>query len=224
MAKKKQPQGIIGQFTVNGKPIQITDSWEKCTFSQYLAIMKMQTEHELLSIITGIPYEDIKKSKITGLEKLLVAAGFIKTIPDIPKTPKKIGGFKLPLNSKGIFDIQFESLGQFEDMRLVMAKADMNDPYQLTESYGRYCSIYLQKLRDGEYDGEKALGMMPEIMNYPALEVIAAGSFFLTKLLILLNGTISSFQTTAPTRNRPIGKRIKKRSVSQQRSTRRVKR
>lgn len=224
MAKKKQPTGIVGQFTVNGKPIEITDSWGKCTFSQYLAIMKMQTDHDLMSIITGIPYEDIRKAKISGLEKLLVAAGFIKTIPTIPTNPLKVGPFKLPLNSKGIFDVQFESLGQFEDMRMIMGKTDMKDPYQITESYAKYCAIYIQKLRDGEYDADKAMAMLPEIMAYPALEVIAAGSFFLTKLLILSTGTLSSSQNTTPTRNKSIGKRTKKRSASLPRSTKRAKR
>lgn len=223
MAKKKTT-GIVGQFTINGKPVQITDSWDKCTFSQYLAIMKMQDEKELLSIITGIPYEDIKNAKISGLEKLLHAAGFINTIPDIPKTPKKVGPFKLPLNSKGIFDVQFESLAQFEDMRMIMGKTDLKNPYELTKSYGIYCAIYLQKMRDKEYDGDNAMSMVPEIMEYPALEVISAGSFFLSKLLSLLIGTLKNYQNTAPTRNRNIGKTIKKSSGFRQRSTKRAKR
>lgn len=219
------PTSIVGQFTINGKPIQITDSWAKTTFGQYLRIMKLKNDTiELLSIITGLEYDYLKKAKITGIEKLLVASGFINSVPDIPTQAKKIGGFKLPLNSKGIFDIQFESLAQFEDMRMIMGKTDMKDPIALTESYATYCAIYVQKLRDGEYDGEKAMGMVPEIHTCPAFDVISAGSFFLTRLWILLNGTQKKSPSTTQTQTTAIGKRTKKRSGLQPRSTKRAKR
>jgi hypothetical protein len=225
MKRKKTQPGIVGQFTINGKPIEITDSWAKTTFGQYLRIMKLNNDTiELLSIITGLEYEYLKKAKITGMEKLLVASGFINTVPYIPTEAKKIGPFKLPLNSSGIFDIQFESLAQFEDMRLLMGKSDLKDPYQLTESYAKYCALYVQKLRDGEYDADKALAMLPEIMTYPAFDVISAGSFFFVRLWSLLNGTQPTSRNTTQTQTMSTGKRSKRSSVSRQRSTKRAKR
>ena len=224
MAKNKQTTGIVGQFTVNGKPVQITDSWEKCKFRQYLSIIKVENDKQLLSIITGIPYENIRNSKITGLENLLHAARFINSIPDVPKEPKKIGRFKLPLNSKGVFDIQFESLAQFEDMRMIMSKTNLQNPYELTESYGKYCALYVQKLRDGEYDGDKAMAMVDEIMDYPALDVVSAGGFFLTKLLILSSGIQSNSQKATRSRGKSIGRSTRKYSGSRPRSIRRAKR
>lgn len=223
--RKKKPTAIQGQFTINGKPIEITDSWAKTTFRQYVRIMRMKNDTiELLSIITGLDYDYLKKAKITGIEKLLVASGFINTVPEVPTEVKKIGGFKLPLNSKGIFDIQFESLAQFEDMRMIMGRTDLKDPLALTESYATYCALYLQKLRDGEYDGDKAMGMVKELDDYPAFDILAAGSFFFVRLWILLNGTAKTSPNTTPTPMMNTGKSTKRPSALRPRSTKRARR
>lgn len=208
MAKKQT--GYIGQPTLNGKTIEITDSWDKMTFSQYLRVLKMPKNDmiEMFSIITGIEYETLKKAKIGGLPKLMFISRFLNEAPKFPETPTKIGKFKLPLNSKGIFDIQFESLEQFEDMRHIMNTVK-DGIYAHTEAYANYCAIYIQKLRDGEYDGDKALKMVPDVMEYPASDVISAGGFFFVRLQTLLNGTVSNSQNSAPHRKKSIGKRSK---------------
>lgn len=207
MRKKATTSGITGIPTLNGEPIRITDSWEKTTLNQYLRIMKSKNDTvEILSIITGLDYDYLKKAQIKGLEKLLYAASFINTAPVIPTKVEKIGGFKLPLNSKGVFDIQFESLAQFEDMRVIMESVDMKDVTAITESYAKYCALYVQKLRDGEYDGDKALAMVDEVMTYPALEVISAGSFFFVRLWSLLRGTAKTSPISKPARKKRTGK------------------
>lgn len=209
------------KFTLNGKQIEVTDSWESMTFSQYLRILNLKDDTaELLSIITGIPYETLKTAKIQGLDKLLYALQFLKNPPNFPEKPDHIGEFKLPLNSKGIFDIQFESLAQFEDMRDAMNKAH-GDIHRHTEAYATYCALYLQKIRDGEYDSDKAFKMIPELMEYHASDIISAGGFFFVKLQSLLNGTPSNSQNTAPHRKKPIGKRSKRSSARTRPLTRR---
>lgn len=214
MRKKATTSGITGIPTLNGEPIRITDSWEKTTLNQYLRIMKSKNDTvEILSIITGLDYDYLKKAQIKGLEKLLYAASFINTAPVIPTKVEKIGGFKLPLNSKGVFDIQFESLAQFVDMQTIMAASVKEDIVALTESYAKYCALYVQKLRDGEYDGDKAMAMVEEIKTYPALEVIAAGSFFFVRLWTLSHGTAKTSPISAPARKKPTGKRSKKSSA-----------
>lgn len=197
--------------TLNGKPIKVTDSWAKMDFGQYLRILKLGDDNiELISILTGLEYEYIKKAKISGFDNLLYMARFINEPPDF-NTEKltHIGEYKLPLNSKGFFDIQFESLAQFEDMRQVMSKVP-EGIHAHTEAYATYCAIYLQKIRDGEYDSEKALKMVPEIMTYPASHVINAGSFFFVRLESLLRGTAPSSRNTAPAQKKNIGKRSKR--------------
>lgn len=209
MAKK-----IIGTPTLNGKPIEVTDSWDKMTFAQYLRVLKIGKNDmiEIISIITGIEYETLKKAKIGGLPKIMFLTRFLNDPPKFPEKPTHIGKYKLPLNSKGIFDIQFESLEQFEDMRQVMINVK-EGIHAHTEAYATYCAIYLQKIRDGEYDGDKALKMVPEIMNYPASDVIVAGGFFFVKLQSLLHGTRSNSPNTAQAPKKSIGKRSKRNSA-----------
>lgn len=214
-------KNIIGQPTLNGKPINITDSWSKMTFSQYLRTLKLKDDTiELISILTRIDYDYLKKAQIKGLESILLAGEFLKTAPKFPEKPTRIGKFKLPLNSKGIFDIQMESLAQFEDMRQVMNKTKP-DIHAHTEAYATYCALYLQKLRDGEYDGETALKMIPELMEYPASDIITAGGFFFVKLRSLLYGTASNSPSTARHRRKSIGKRSSRSLVRTQVLTKR---
>lgn len=198
------------KFTLNKKSIEVTDSWESMTFGQYLRVLKMKgTITEIISIITGIDEEYLKKAKIKGLDKLLYAAKFLNEPPQFNlKELTHIGEYKLPLNSKGFFDITFESLAQLEDMRQVMIKLQPGIEAH-TEAYATYCAIYLQKMRDGDYDGEKALKMVPEIMTYPASDIVNAGSFFFVRLSNLLNGTASNSQSIAHDRKKNTGRRSK---------------
>ena len=207
--------------TLNGKPITVTDSWAKTNFIQYLRLMKLKDDTvELISILTGMEYDYVKKARLENLDRLLFMASFINKPPDFNATPTHIGSFKLPLNSNGVFDIQFESLAQFEDMRQIMTKKE-EGIYAHTEAYAKYCAIYVQKLRDGEYDGDKAMAMVPEIMTYPASHIITAGSFFFVKLQSLLNGTVSNSPNTRQVQKRSIGKRSRKSSARTPRLTKR---
>ena len=213
-------QKIHGTPTLNGKPIKIIDSWDKMNFSQFLRILKLKDDHiELISILTDIEYEYLKKAEITGLESILYIAQFINTEPKFTTNPIKIGKYKLPLNSKGIFDVQFESLAQFEDMRNVFNSLK-EGVYAHTEAYATYCAIYCQKLRDGSYDGDKALAMVPEMMLLPASQIVGPGGFFFLKLRSLSNGIISNSHITTQNQGKSTGKSIKKRLGSRQRSTR----
>lgn len=212
-------------LTLNGKPIKITDSWDATNFAQYLRILKLKDDKiELISILTGLEYDYLKKAKITGFDKLLYKSQFINTPAIFPEKPTHIGKYKLPLNSLGVFDPQFESLAQFEDMRKLMpvqkdTDSDLDKLYNHTEAYATYCALYVQKLRDGEYDGDEALKMIPEIMLMPASHIITAGSFFFIKLLSLLYGTTPNSQNMSPNQKKAIGKPTRKRSDQRQRLT-----
>lgn len=199
-------------FTLNGKKITVVGSWQGLNFAQYLRTLKMGNDMvEQLSIITGIEPETLRKANIKGLDKLLYAASFMSKPIELPEKVTQIGKYKLPVNKKGVFDIQMESLAQFEDMRQLMMKQEAGI-YAQAESYATYCAIYLQKIRDKEYNGAKALEMVSEVMEMPALEVITAGSFFFVKLMILLNGMHPNSQNTAPKPKKHIGRTSKKRS------------
>lgn len=201
------------KFTLNGKKIEVIDAWHKLNFAQYLRVLNLKNDMaEVLSIITGLEYETVKNSKIKGLESLLYRAQFMNVPPTIPDKITKVGKYKLPVNNQGEFDIQFESLAQFEDMRKILQSVSTEDIHAFTRAYASYVAIYLQKIRDGEYDPMKAQEMEDEVLKMPALEVLAAGSFFTVKLLNLLNGTPKNSLNTPQSRKKPTGTHSRKRS------------
>jgi hypothetical protein len=177
-------------FKLNGKNLKIASSWLDPTFDQYVKIMENKGgTADMLSIFTGLTVETINKAEIIGLEMVIEALSFLKKPYQFDKATPNVGPYKLPLNSKGEFNIQFETLAQFEDMRAAMIKTPDNDIVELVKSYAKFVAIYVQKIRDGEYNYDKAIAMIPEIYTLPAHEVITTGSFFFVKLLTLLTGT-----------------------------------
>jgi len=208
------------QFKLNGKKLNIPSSWEDLSFNQYLQIMQPNNDYlKVVSIVSGLDYEYLKKAEIIGLEAIIQALTFLNKPPVIPTSVPKIGKYKLPLDVKGQFNIQFKRLDQFEDMRKVMAKDSTLQG--ITESYPVYVAIYLQAIRDGEYSYSKAIAMVDEIKEMPALEVISAGSFFLIKQLSLLTGTpLKSLNTALKPKNSKLGSTSSKKSSGRMRPSR----
>lgn len=185
-------------FKLNGKPFQFPSEWEDLTFKQYIGIMKAKTDLEQLSVLSGIELEVLLKAEIGGVEELLIAMSFLKTVPQLPPSVTQIGLYKLPVNSKGQFDIRFESLGQFEDMRQIMKKLPEKDIVAHTEAYGKYVAIYLQKIRDKVYDPLKVAELEEEVQNYTGTEVLSLGAFFFLNLMSLSSGTRITSPHTPP--------------------------
>ena len=215
-------------FKVNDKKVSIPSRWEDVTFNQYLEIIN--GKHDLLQlvcILSGADYEQFKESTIIGLENVIQALSFLNTPPEVEGYTPKVGPYSLPGTKDGKFDIQFESLAQFEDMRMVIKdlpfKEDKYDIIALTKAYSNFVAIYLQKIRDGKYDPDKAQAMIPEVEEMPALEVICAGSFFFLKLLSLLNGIQSPSRPTnqTPKKLKPVSKSSAKGSARTARSRKR---
>lgn len=212
-------------FNLNNKKTSIASSWEDVTFNQYCKILNSKRDiFESVSILAGLNYETIKISTIIGLEDILIAMSFLNTVPEVPGYTDKVGKYSLPVTKDGKFDIQFESLAQFEDMRKVMNAIPVKDGkyvlHSLVKAYAHFVAIYLQKLRDGEYKPEAARQMIPEVEEMPALQVISAGSFFFLKLVSLSSGTKASSPPTNqnPKKSKPVLKGSRKSSVSTARS------
>lgn len=200
------------QFKINSEPLLIPTSWEDVTFDQYLKLGKNKDGITgEISIFTGLEVEKLKKSNIDGLNKLIQALSFLKKQPDFNGYATKIGGYLLPLNSEGVFDVQFESLGQFEDLRSVMIAAKSTEDTLV--SFASACAIYLQKIRDDEYDSDKAKAMIKEVYEMPAVDVIEAGSFFFLKLVSLSTGTdLTSLSLKQPQKKQKQASKNSKRS------------
>lgn len=176
-------------FKLNNQSILIPTAWEEVTYSQYLRVISMPNDIiYLVSIFTGQEYEVLKSAVISGLDRILEALNFINQPPNFPAYVDQCGPYKIPANKDGQFDIRFESLGQFEDMRQAMIKRDPSAKGML-ESYSKYVAIYLQKIRDKEYAFSKVPELEEEIKSFPAYQVMALGAFFFLKLNGSLNGT-----------------------------------
>lgn len=205
------------KFKLGKKTVNVASTWDDLTFRQFLEVFKLDNDIlKAISLCAGIDYEIIKKAGvIVGLESLITAVQFLNTPSKFPETTDRIGKYNLPLDSKGEFNPQFKRLDQFEDMRKAMVFSDKGI-VAVTEAYATYCAIYLQELRDGHYSFDKAKGMIEEVKDMPAKEVIPAGSFFLIKLLSLTNGIKPTSPSTSPSpkKSKPGLKNSKKRSGS----------
>lgn len=201
------------QFKLNGKSINIPSCWEDVTFSQYIRMLTIKDDTiELISLFTGIEYATLKSAIIFGLDDILKAVSFINKPPQFPGSVSECGPYKIPVNSKGAFNIQHESLGQFEDMRSVMKQVKEGDIISHTKAYGKYVAIYLQKIRDGEYNPLAVPDMEAGVDNMPAYQVITLGGFFFLRLWSLSTGTASNSPSipTNPKKSKPVLKSSKK--------------
>lgn len=207
------------QFKLNGKKLQVASSWYDLTFDQYLKVFELKDDIlQAVSLASGIDYEILKTSKIEGVESVIQAVSFLTKPAKFEGIVDKCGPYKLPKD----FNIQFESLGQFEDMRQIMKVVDFKNPKDVALSYQKYVAIYLQAIRDGEYDPVKAIEMQEEVGKYPAHQVVVLGSFFLLKLTSLLNGTTKTSQSTPQSqkKSKQVSKSSAKRSGRSARSRR----
>lgn len=110
------------QFKLNGKSIDVATSWDDLTYTQFYETFNLDADFlKLVSLCSGLDYETVKNGKLEGeIERLIVALNFIKTPAKWDQPILQCGPYKLPINHKGQYNIQFESLGQFEDMRKIM--------------------------------------------------------------------------------------------------------
>lgn len=207
-------------FKINSKKASMSSSWDELTLNQYCKILNNKGDiFETVSILSGLNYEIVKESTIIGLDDVLYALPFLNTVPQVPCYTAKVGKYDLPVTRDGKFDIQFESLAQFEDMRAVInripVKEGKYDIVALTKSYAHMVAIYLQKIRDGKYVPSAAGDMIDEVMELPALEVISAGSFFFLKLISLSSGTKASSRPTnqTPKKSKRVSKGSQKSSA-----------
>jgi hypothetical protein len=200
---------------INNETLHFPTKWEEVTYGQYIRIMSATTKAELICILLNQEYESLKNKTVVGLEDLFTAARFTDQKPTFSDYYPQVGHYKIPTNSKGKFDIRFESLGQFEDMRSVMVKIKPDEVTSLILAYGKSVSIYLQKIRDKEYDSNKVHELEAEIKSFPACEIIGLGQFFFLKLMILSNGTKASSLRTSQKlkKSKPVSKSSAKRSA-----------
>ena len=161
---------------LNGVKVEkdIPTMWKEVTFKQFLALLKCEDDIvKIVSLFTEIDEETLKKAKIYNLEIIIELLSFLKTEMDLT-VPNTCLGYKIPKN------LEFESIGQYQDLKLEASTMKDND----VEKYALFCAIYCTN----PYDFKEAEKKKDEFLNAPCGEVVAIGNFTLLKLVELSNG------------------------------------
>jgi len=182
------------ELELNGVKItrKIPTSWagpDAVTFGQFIDIEPLQQDKvKVLAYFLGMDNVTLRKARITGLEAILLALGFLNTQPDL-SIPEKIMGHPVPK------DLAFETIGQYADLRDDLKNTQGMSGLERLKRYPLYCATYACK----PYDWQKAEEMKEKFMNAPAGEVLAIGHFTLVKL-IGLSAPTKPTSPTPPTR------------------------
>lgn len=171
---------------INDKPYEIPINWYEVSFELRLRLREAANDSvKALAIITGIPYEELKTAKVRNLDTVLSLLSFLFTKTPTDVLPKTILGYPVPI------DLNFETIGQYEDMKLVTKDLPLEG--ELTNeqlmTYTQICAIYATI----PYDSKKADLLAPSFLKAPCPEVLAIGNFTVMKLIALKMGIVNPF-------------------------------
>lgn len=153
---------------------EIPTRWKEVSFKQFLKLLEAGDDiAKILSIFTEIEEETLRKAKFNNLEIIIALLSFLKTDMNLV-VPETCLGYKIPKN------LEFESVGQFQDLKLEAMTMKEKD----IERYALFCAIYATN----PYDFKEAEKKKEEFFNAPSEEVMAIGNFTLMKLVELTSG------------------------------------
>lgn len=190
-------------FKINGTKFKIPTDWQDVTYAQYVALITTPpalVDH--IALFTGIKKEILLRAELRNVESISLALAFLTISPKFHDKPTMlVGPYTLPE------DVTLNSLGQFEDLRGLLAKmpkslATREEQLQIADLYLEASAIYCQKIIYGEYDYTKVAEVKEELKRYSCMEVISTGAFFLFKPLNISKPT--------KTRSQNIRQRLKK--------------
>src|SRR5688572_8687100 len=96
------------KLKVNGKPVYVKTSWDELTYEEYYKIFNLKDGVTgMISILSGIDCEILKKAQINGLESLIPILDVFTVPPKWEAVTLQCGKYTLPINSStGQFNIQ----------------------------------------------------------------------------------------------------------------------
>lgn len=189
-------------FKINGNKYLIPTCWPDVNYRNYIALLDCKNLLDYIALFTGIDKEILLKAELKNLEVIAQSLSFLTVQPQFEAGPTKmVGPHVLPR------DVTIESLGQFEDLRGLLAKAPLNietveNVKLLYDLQLEACAIYCQKVKYGSYDYTKVAEVKEELKEFSCIEVVQTGAFFLFKPL--------NTSTPIQKRSRNIRQRLKK--------------
>lgn len=158
--------------TLNGVKIRknIPAHWGDVTFKQFYDLIG-KDEIDILSYFLEIDKEPLRKAKISNLDAALHCLSFMQRIPE-DTIPPTILGYDAPK------DLQFETIGQYEDVKAELAKLKDPTEVDLIGLYPLFVGTYTMK----PYDALKVDEFSKQFWQAPCGEVLAIGNFTLLRL------------------------------------------
>ncbi len=190
--------------------INIPSGWHEVNFNKALEILEGElNEVQTIALLTNKSEKEIRQS--TDMSTIY---HFINTFLYLHQLPQKLNEFPRSIklgvdrivfpfvNYGDEFDLGQADVGQVEDMLMIMVK--MNKEFigeserteitelQLAKITPFLVAIYLQKMLDTEYDGEKAMLLVDRVKEELSFkECLSIGYFFLIRLEHYKNGSPS---------------------------------
>ncbi len=203
---------------------EIPQSYEEITLGQYIDRLKWDGEDllNLVGTMTGLKdevirntdHENVMEQIVSRLGWLSTPPAFFKTIPDDGTDKKsKETGVELPVPDKiriGDYtdylvpkDIRAETFGQKISLQ-VHLKMSQKDKLSLIETIPYALAIYFQPIMENRsYDEERAIRLIPKMLEINLLDAYSVGCFFLHNSRRLSKRRFSRFLT-----NRMAGLRL----------------
>lgn len=164
---------------------EIPVRWDDVKFSEYVALYPDDGNlTKRLTVFTGVEEAVIRRSQIKGLQEIAHVLSFLdKPIPY--QVPKTLLGYPLPKN------IEFESTGQFEDVKAILEtfpraeKEGDAPPIPSKEDLKKYCdvcAVYCMKNYVDSSIPEKE-EFAKKFLDAPVVEVLAVGNFTQLRLI-----------------------------------------
>lgn len=184
-------------YKINNKKTLIPTTWQDVTFDQYVSLLRMPNSLvHYIALFSGIDVSVLQNATIINLESLSIALSFLTITPHFDRT-KLVGPYVMPS------DVTLQIVGQFEDLRALLAKLPrkqsgevytIEDNELIADLYLTACSIYVQKVKDGKYDYTKVEAVKEELKSASCAEVIGTGAFFLFRPMNISPPTMSRYQ------------------------------
>jgi hypothetical protein len=161
-------------FTLNGVRVEknLTTSWEETTFATFLALYECGNDRvKILSVLTGIDEETLRKSEIGNLEPLLRLISYVTNQPFEYEIPEAIhvGDHSYPIAK----NLEITSLDRYNDLEDIIKTFATLDTKGVVSKYPLICAIYAVN----PYDYKDAENLSKEFFNAPCTEVMAVGNF-----------------------------------------------
>ena len=170
-------------FKLNGVKVEkdLPTCWAETTFDQFMKLTKCGVDKaKILSVITGLDEETIRKAQIANLDALLRVISYVTNEPFDYTLPKVL---HVPGGEYQIADnLELTSLERYNDLEDII-KTFGDDNHENISKYPLICAIYAVN----PYDYKTAENLSKEFLNAPCTEVMAVGNFTLVNISGLRN-------------------------------------